>query len=452
MRRAIVAALALAAAVSASPRALGTCPLVPTLTFTVDTTTDGTDANPADCICATTGGQCTLRAAIMQANQTAGATIVIPARASPYTLTIAKAGADDASTGDLNILRTMTIAGGGAAGTIVDAGMLDGVFNVHASSITVSISGMTIQHGSAMFGGAILSDGTDTTLNVTGCVIRDNVASDLGGGIFTYTPLRVSSSTISGNVAGNGGGILSWYTDTAIDNSTISGNQATASGGGVSVHGGTLHLRNATVTNNQADADFDGGGTGGGVYETFASVYFKNTILAGNYESMPFLGGYLQSDGDCAGTITSEGNDVVQNYDTGRCTVNGSFTLHAPGLGPLHGNGGPTPTHALLAGSPAINAGSSCVDSSDVTLHRDQRGAFRPTSGCDIGAYEKGTNGDANADGVVGVADVFYAINFLFAGGPAPLALADVNGDGQTNVADVFYLINFLFAGGPAPL
>jgi hypothetical protein len=49
------------------------------------------------------------------------------------------------------------------------------------------------------------------------------------------------------------------------------------------------------------------------------------------------------------------------------------------------------------------------------------------------------------------VSDVFYLINFLFAGGPAPICSADVDGDGQPTVSDVFYLINYLFAGGPPP-
>src|SRR6185295_19467683 len=59
-------------------------------------------------------------------------------------------------------------------------------------------------------------------------------------------------------------------------------------------------------------------------------------------------------------------------------------------------------------------------------------------------------NGDANGDGLVNVSDVFRLINFLFAGGPAPVGPTDVNGDSQVNVSDVFYLINFLFASGPA--
>jgi hypothetical protein len=60
--------------------------------------------------------------------------------------------------------------------------------------------------------------------------------------------------------------------------------------------------------------------------------------------------------------------------------------------------------------------------------------------------------GDANGDGQLDVGDVFYLINYLFAGGPAPIGPPDVNGDGKVDVADVFYLINFLFAGGPPPV
>ncbi|HNX48703.1 MAG TPA: dockerin type I domain-containing protein [Thermoanaerobaculaceae bacterium] len=64
-----------------------------------------------------------------------------------------------------------------------------------------------------------------------------------------------------------------------------------------------------------------------------------------------------------------------------------------------------------------------------------------------------GLRGDANNDSAINVSDVFYLINTLFAGGPAPasLCLGDATNDGAQNVSDVFYLINFLFAGGAAP-
>jgi hypothetical protein len=66
--------------------------------------------------------------------------------------------------------------------------------------------------------------------------------------------------------------------------------------------------------------------------------------------------------------------------------------------------------------------------------------------------FDAGPQGDASGNGTVDVQDVFYLINFLFAGGPPPLGACDVNFDGVVNVQDVFYLINFLFAGGSPPL
>ncbi|MDV7401492.1 dockerin type I domain-containing protein, partial [Arthrospira platensis SPKY1] len=60
--------------------------------------------------------------------------------------------------------------------------------------------------------------------------------------------------------------------------------------------------------------------------------------------------------------------------------------------------------------------------------------------------------GDINGDGEVNSGDVFYLINYLFAGGPPPVGDGDVNGDGNVDSGDVFYLINYLFAGGPPPV
>lgn len=59
--------------------------------------------------------------------------------------------------------------------------------------------------------------------------------------------------------------------------------------------------------------------------------------------------------------------------------------------------------------------------------------------------------GDTNGDGSTNVSDVFYLLDYLVSGGPAPIGTGDVNADGQVTVVDVFYLINYLFAGGPPP-
>jgi hypothetical protein len=60
-------------------------------------------------------------------------------------------------------------------------------------------------------------------------------------------------------------------------------------------------------------------------------------------------------------------------------------------------------------------------------------------------------SGDVNGDKKLSVADIFFLISHLFAGGPPPLGCSDANGDGKIDVGDVFYLVNYLFAGGPAP-
>lgn len=62
-----------------------------------------------------------------------------------------------------------------------------------------------------------------------------------------------------------------------------------------------------------------------------------------------------------------------------------------------------------------------------------------------------GVSGDANGDGALTVADIFYLINHLFAGGPTPVVSSDVNADGTLTAADIIYLLSHLFAGGPAP-
>ncbi len=61
--------------------------------------------------------------------------------------------------------------------------------------------------------------------------------------------------------------------------------------------------------------------------------------------------------------------------------------------------------------------------------------------------------GDANADGLIDIADVMYLINYLFLDGspPDPLWVGDCNCDEVVDVADVMHLINYLFIGGSPP-
>jgi hypothetical protein len=81
---------------------------------------------------------------------------------------------------------------------------------------------------------------------------------------------------------------------------------------------------------------------------------------------------------------------------------------------------------------------------------RAMNGAFQESIGCASVSFST-VAGDANGDGALTVADIFYLINFLLGGGPPPAGDADANGDGAVTVTDIFYLINFFFGGGPPP-
>ncbi len=126
---------------------VGIVPAAAAANFTVNSNIDVVDANPGDGLCQTaTPGQCTLRAAVQEANALSGAdTITMPA--DIYTLTIAGAGEDAAATGDLDITGDLTITGAGMATTIVDANSLDRAF--HVVSGTLHLSDLTVQNGQA---------------------------------------------------------------------------------------------------------------------------------------------------------------------------------------------------------------------------------------------------------------------------------------------------------------
>src|SRR5207249_4243243 len=150
-------------------------------------------------------------------------------------------------------------------------------------------------------------------------------------------------------------------------------------GGGVYNITGTVSLNSTTIVNNSADSDINGTGDGGGIARNSGIVSFTNTLIGANADP----GGQAP---DCAGALVSMGYNLIQ--DTAGCTVGGSVTGNvvgqSPRLGALQQNGGPTLTHALLAGSPALNAAnpSNCPPT-------DQRGVARPEgAACDIGAYE----------------------------------------------------------------
>ncbi len=346
-------------------------------TFVVNDVTDAVDMTPADNMCLTAGGKCTLRAAVQQANALAGHdTIMLPA--GTYKLTISGRCEDAAATGDLDITDDLTITGAGAATTIIDGGGIDRVFDVWAP---LGVSGVAIRNGNPgtmlcpsgqlPLGGGIYSAAGMSTASValTNVIVTDNTATH-GGGIENDlgSTLVVSGVTVSGNMASVAGGGIeneAGAPGATLTNVTVSGNTA-GTGAGVS-NDGNLTLSFVTISGNPLDGSGD--------------HTIRNTILANGSSGANCSGG---------GTLLAEDHNLDSGSTCG-FTDPSDLINRNPDLGPLQDNGGPTFTHALAAGSPAIDAGSGdCPPPAT-----DQRGVARPVDGngdgsaaCDIGAFE----------------------------------------------------------------
>jgi uncharacterized repeat protein (TIGR01451 family)/CSLREA domain-containing protein len=333
-------------------------------TFVVDTTADTADATPGDGICADSGGACSLRAAVQEANALPGDD-TIALSAAVYVLSGA-AGDDLASSGDLDITGSLTLSGAAATSTIIDGGGVDRVLDIDPSGagITVAIANLGVRNGNipGESGGGIRNRGTLTLTNVT---LTANVSGIDGGGLLNLGAVTLNNATISGNTAGDGGGLFNAAGAVAtLTNVTVSGNSASGAGGGI-LNGGTATLTNVTLSGNVAAA--------GGLANAAGTMTVTNTLVAAS------------TGGNCSGTIGSGGNNLD---DGSTCAFGaaGDLSNQNPLLGPLADNGGATPTLALLAGSPAIDAGGNAACPAT-----DQRGVVRPFpagGSCDIGAFE----------------------------------------------------------------
>lgn len=346
---------------------------------------------------------------------------------------------------------TVTITGAGPETTIIDAGGAAGatccgsypsargiVISVGA---VVKISGITIQNGrsnggySWFGGGAINNQGS---LTLSNSVLTTNIGPPGGGGIWNDGTLLVDNVTFSGNSGGQygGGGLYNNTPGTAeVSNSsfnaneaqaggaailnlgtlkilatTLAGNIASGNGGGLdNSYGGSVTLTNVTIAANQASVagalwNSNSGAVtannttmalnhatyhGGGVINSASSFTVWNTIIGGNYDdSNPSVFT------DCEGPVISQGHNIIQGTSS-QCTISGATSSDIygqdPALAPLASNGGSTQTMALLAASPAIDAGDPSTPGTGGTAcaAADQRGILRPQNQkCDIGAFE----------------------------------------------------------------
>jgi hypothetical protein len=244
-----------------------------------------------------------------------------------------------------------------------------------SGGVSSTIAGLTITKGDGEVdylhggGGGIYND--HATLVVDRCTVSGNYDPYIGGAVYNdgfngSATLTVTNSTFSNNHAaaphgaGNAGGIYNYAATLTVTNSTFSGNFANTAGpsrGGAIYNDGsaTLTLNNSTFSGNSAYQ-------GGAIYNGSATVTIRDTILNGGE-----LGENLYNS---AGSVSSLGYNLSNDSGSGFLTATGDQINTDPMLGPLQDNGGPTFTHALSTGSPAIDAGKNFT--AETT---DQRGS-----------------------------------------------------------------------------
>lgn len=265
------------------------------------------------------------------------------------------------------VLENSTISNN-STGSFGEGGGVQGKFITDVSLINSTVTG-----NSAYQGGGLYVDGS---LTVTNSTISENIAES-GGGIRKGSGLLILyNSTLSGNTAFiRGGGIYKTsVSPVIISNSTLSGNTAKFSRGGAIQQGqSSITITNSTITDNETPA-------GGGSINLRQSVqgYFFNSIIANTLG-----GGYDCNTVDTA-TVTANANNIIED---GSCMT--SALAVDPRLDSLADNGGATLTHALIEGSPAIDAADNTVCNAAPINDLDQRAEVRPDGvNCDIGAYE----------------------------------------------------------------
>jgi hypothetical protein len=247
-------------------------------------------------------------------------------------------GAIMLTSGVLLVDRSVTINGAGADMLAVDGNGASRVFQI-ASDQTVTISGFTIRNGHAGTAGGGIDNESASTVTVTNCTLSGNIAG-LGSGIFNGGTLTVANSTFSNNMASEGAGTYNSGAGTlTITNCTISGNMASLTGS-ASFNLGTMHMANSMLSDNSAAL---------GAIHSESTLDIGNTVL-----NTGAAGGRIF---DNSGTIISHGYNLCSDDGGGFLTGAGDQINTDPLLGPLQDNGGPTFTHELLSGSPAIDTG-----------------------------------------------------------------------------------------------
>lgn len=276
----------------------------------------------ADTLDGACDSDCSLREAVLAANNGPDHVITIPAGLYRLTRVPAPGDPDNGTAGSLFVDRPVIINGAGRDATIIDARPSDGAQGVdrvmYVSALgSPTITGVTFRGGyiaqgsprtlsNGSGGGIYMQRGTNSQLiTLTDCAITDNVATLSGGGLTVHKFITgtdpdviLMRTDVTDNAAtdpflGQGGGIWNGDTNLHIIDSTIDGNTATNAGGGIHISVGQsqrdafLVMTGSTISNNIAGLDGNGaspagGANGGGIYNTKGNFELENCTITGN--------------------------------------------------------------------------------------------------------------------------------------------------------------------------
>ncbi len=363
-----------------------------------------------------------------------------------------------------------TVSGNSASG----AG--GGIFS---PSGPVTLTGSTVSGNTSGGRGGGITALVRASVTLTGSTVGGNTSGDRGGGIYSYFgSVTLTGSTVSGNTTTgsftNGGGIYTFDGDVTLTGSTVSDNTAAGGasrGGGIFAQDGFVTLTGSTVSSNASGSI----GNGGGIYAYSASVTLIGSTVSGN-TSGDRGGGINARNGGltvvgsliAGNTALGVGNEISNSFGTvsldaynligdstqttaealvGAVAGATDFLATSNGSNPtalgsildttLADNGGPTFTHALPAGSPAIDMGNPAASPgvSGVPLF-DQRGDNfgRVQNGrIDIGAFEvrDPVSADFDMDGDI---DLFDLLALQRGFGTAAPSAAKSQGDADNDL------------------
>jgi len=300
-------------------------------------------------------------------------------------------------------------------------------------SFSLTLTGVKVLSNQAQGDGAGIYTGSPMT--ATGIVVSGNSTTINGGGIYNEGETTITNSTISGNTAEGGGGMfLTGSNEVVIRGTTLSTNRAVGGGAisgrsGVTINltnstlsgnigsdvgagfytNGSANLNFVTIANNLAGADSPTAGSGINVFPASSGVNvvtLKNVLLSANkkgwVDGMDATAIAALLSANCGVTgggipVTTLGNNLSSDASCDAwLTAPTDKKSVDPRLGVLADNGGPTLTHALVAGSPALSAGAA-----DAGVTTDQRGQPRETPP-DIGAFELNNISDGGGGCTIG--------------------------------------------------